>query len=286
MKRGLYLTLVRLTLAAAFAATTTGIIITTITGAQQPAQQDKPFEPQVGQAGKDVVWVPTSPELLTKMLDMAAVTPQDYVVDLGSGDGRNIIAAAKRGATARGFEFNPQMVELSRRLAKEAGVSDKATFVEGDMYEADFSTASVLALFLLPGNLEQLRDKFLALKPGTRIVVNTFGIPGWEADETDRVGEPCTTWCTSMLYFVPAKVAGTWRLPQGELALTQEFQKLAGTLTSGGAASPVENGKLKGDQISFTVGSRNYTGRVTADRMEITTGSGSDRQTMTAARSN
>jgi SAM-dependent methyltransferase len=248
------------------------------------AQQDKPFEPTVGQAGKDVVWVPTSPELLAKMLDMAAVTPQDYVVDLGSGDGRNIIAAAKRGARGRGFEFNPQMVELSRRLAGEAGVADKATFVEGDMYEADFSTASVLALFLLPDNLEKLRDKFLALKPGTRIVLNTFGIPGWDADETERVGEPCTTWCTSMLYFVPAKVHGIWRLPQGELSLTQEFQKLTGSLTSGGSALSLENGKLKADQISFSAGGKDYTGRVDGDRLEVSTGFGANRQTLIAVR--
>ena len=129
-----------------------------------------PFEPTPGQAGKDVVWVPTPPELVEKMLDMAKVTPQDIVMDLGSGDGRNVIAAAKRGARAIGFEFNPDMVALSRRLAQEAGVPDRATFVEGDMFEADISKATVLALFLLPSNLDKLAPKFLALKPGTRIV--------------------------------------------------------------------------------------------------------------------
>src|SRR5262245_60394240 len=105
------------------------------------------FEPTVGQAGKDVVWVPTSPSLVEKMLDLAKVTPKDLVMDLGSGDGRNIIAAAKRGARAIGVEYNPDMVELSRRLAKEAGVAEKATFIQGDMYEADISKATVLALF-------------------------------------------------------------------------------------------------------------------------------------------
>ena len=112
--------------------------------------------------------MPTPPELVEKMLDMAQVTPQDIVMDLGSGDGRNIIAAAKRGARAIGVEYNPEMVALSRRLAKEAGVSDRATFIEGDMFEADISKATVLALFLLPSNLDKLAPKFLALKPGTQ----------------------------------------------------------------------------------------------------------------------
>ena len=241
--------------------------------------QDKPFEPLVGQPGKDVVWVPTSPELLEKMLDMAAVTPQDYVVDLGSGDGRNIIAAARRGARGRGFEFNPQMVELSRRLAQESGVADRATFVEGDMYEADFSAATVLALFLLPQNLDQLRDKFLSLKPGSRIVLNTLAIPGWAADETARVEAPCATWCTALLYIVPAQVGGAWRLSQGDLLLTQEFQKVTGTLTASGRVSPVTNARLRGDEISFTVAGRDYAGRIDGDRMEVTAGSGADRQT-------
>src|SRR5262245_54719716 len=134
--------------------------------AQAPATQE--FKPVVGQPGKDVVWVPTPQLVVDTMLDLAKVTPQDLVVDLGSGDGRNIIGAARRGARGRGVEFNPEMVALSRRLAAEAGVSDRATFVEGDMFAADFSDATVMALFLLPANLDKLRDKFLALKPGTR----------------------------------------------------------------------------------------------------------------------
>ena len=127
----------------------------TVFAAQQPPQQpQQPFEPTVGQAGKDVVWVPTPAELVEKMLDMAAVTPSDVVMDLGSGDGRNIIAAAKRGARSIGVEFNPDMVRLSQKTAREAGVGDKATFIEGDMFEADISGATVLALFMLPDNLE------------------------------------------------------------------------------------------------------------------------------------
>ena len=132
-------------------------------GVAHAQQAQSQFEPQVGQAGKDVVWVPTPYELVEKMLDMAKVTPQDLVVDLGSGDGRNVIAAAKRGARALGVEYNADMVELSKRMAAKEGVPDKATFVQGDMFEADFSKATVLALFLLPDNMDKLRTKFLDL---------------------------------------------------------------------------------------------------------------------------
>lgn len=230
------------------------------------AQQE--FKPEVGQAGKDVVWVPTSEALVEKMLDMARVTPQDYVMDLGSGDGRNIIAAAKRGARAMGVEYNPDMVRLSRRNAISAGVGERATFVEGDMFEADFSQATVLALFLLPDNLMKLRSKFFAMKPGTRIVMNTFAIPEWEPDVSEQIERDCQTWCTSLLYFVPAKVEGAWRLPQGELTLGQNYQMLSGSLSSGGSATPIVNGRLRGDQITFSHGGADYTGRVNGDTME------------------
>jgi precorrin-6B methylase 2 len=248
---------------------------------QQATPPAKPFEPYSGQPGKDVVWVPTPPELVEKMLDMAKVTPQDVVMDLGSGDGRNIIAAAKRGARAVGVEYNPDMVALSRRLAKEAGVADKATFIEGDMYQADISKATVLALFLLTSNLDKLKDKFLALPPGTRIVLNTFGVTGWQADETETVGGECQTWCTSMLVIVPANVAGTWKLPQGQLTLQQEFQMLTGELVAGTAGTPVQTGKLRGDQITLTIGGTTYTGKVSGDRIEGTTSNG---QKFSAAR--
>ena len=150
--------------------------------------------------------MPTPPALVEKMLDMAQVTAKDVVMDLGSGDGRNIIAAAKRGATAIGVEYNPDMVALSNRLAREAGVAGKATFVEGDMFTADISKATVMALFLLPTNLERLRDTFyMQLRPGTRMVLNTFGIPEWDADEKETIGGDCISWCTSLLYYVPAR---------------------------------------------------------------------------------
>lgn len=177
------------------------LLLATSTVVQAAAPQD--FKPVPGQQGKDAVWVPTSPALVEKMLDLAKVTADDFVIDLGSGDGRMIIAAAKRGARALGVEYNPKMVELSRQLAREAGVADRATFVEGDMYQADISKATVLALFLLPQNLQRLEPKFRALRPGTRIVVNTFGIPDWTADATEQLTEDCTNWCTAILYRIP-----------------------------------------------------------------------------------
>ena len=243
------------------------------------AQATTEFVPEVGQAGKDVVWVPTPPELVERMLDLAQVTPQDFVMDLGSGDGRNIIGAAKRGAQSVGVEYNPDMVALSTRNAAAAGVSDKARFVEGDMYQADISKANVLALFLLPSNMLQLRQKFLDLRPGSRIVSNTFGIEGWTPDETVSL-EGCSAWCTALLWIVPAKVAGTWKLDQGDLNLTQDFQMVSGTL----AGTPIAGGRLKGDQIRFTVGATEYTGRVSGNRIEGTTQSGGQQRTWTATR--
>jgi precorrin-6B methylase 2 len=235
-----------------------------VLAAANAAAQNATYEPTPGQAGKDVVWVPTPQELVEKMLDMAKVTPQDIVIDLGSGDGRNVIAAAKRGARAYGFEFNPDMVALSRRRAQEAGVADKATFIEGDMFEADISKATVLALFLLPSNLDKLAPKFLALRPGTRIVNNTFQVTGWDADATETVEGSCTSWCTSHLNIVPAHAAGTWRLGTNDLTLTQEFQSVSGTL----GTTPISGGRLNGEQISFKVGDTQYTGKVSGDRME------------------
>ena len=229
---------------------------------------EKPFEPIVGQAGKDVVWVPTPPALVEKMLDMAKVTPQDFVMDLGSGDGRNIIAAAKRGARALGVEYNEDMVKLSQGIAAKEGVSDKAKFVQGDMYVADISEATVLALFLLTENLNKLTPKFLEMKPGTRIVANGFGIDGWDADETGRADGDCGSWCTAYLFIVPAKVEGTWRMPQGQLTLQQKFQKLSGTLNMGGTNVPIADGRLRGDVITFNVGGASYTGRVSGDTMQ------------------
>lgn len=234
----------------------------------QTTTAQTPFEPKSGQAGKDVVWVPTPQETVERMLDMANVSPADFVVDLGSGDGRNVIAAARRGARALGVEFNADMVELSRRTARDAGVADKATFVQGDMYEAEFSDATVLALFLLPTNLNRLSDKFLRLKPGTRIVLNTFSIEGWQADVTEEV-PGCSTWCTAMLVIVPARVEGTWQMSGGHrLTLTQKFQMVSGNMVSAGATTDLSSGRLRGEELRFNIGPTEYTGRVQGDRIE------------------
>ena len=221
------------------------------------------FQPVAGQPGKDVVWVPTPYALVEKMLDMARVTPQDYVIDLGSGDGRNVIAAAKRGARALGVEYNAEMVDLSRRNAQKEGVTERARFVEGDMFEADISQATVLALFLLPDNLRKLTPKFASLKPGARLVLNGFPIPGWDPDLTEQAAGDCGNWCTSHLYIAPAKVAGTWRLPQGTLRLEQSYQVLSGTLNK----APISNARLKGEEISFSSDGAHYQGRVNGNAM-------------------
>ncbi|MCD6041744.1 MAG: methyltransferase [Burkholderiales bacterium] len=168
--------------------------------AQLPVEANEPY---VGQPGKDVVWVPTPPALVEKMLDMAKVTPADFVMDLGSGDGRNIIAAAKRGARGVGVEFDRTLIEVARRNAAAAGVADRAQFIEGDMFKADISRATVLALFLLPDNLRNLKDKFERLPPGTRIVVNGYEIDGWQPNEVGQATGDCGSWCTAYLYIVP-----------------------------------------------------------------------------------
>jgi precorrin-6B methylase 2 len=229
-------------------------------------QSNKEYQPEVGQAGKDVVWVPTPQALVDKMLDMAKVTPKDYVIDLGSGDGRTVIAAAKRGAKALGIEYNPDMVELSKRNAAKEGVSDKASFMKADLFESDFSQAQVITMFLLPSINIKLRPKILNLKPGTRIVSNTFDMEDWKDDETATV-EGCTNWCTAHLWIVPAKVEGNWKMAQGDLTIKQTFQNITGTLKNGSATTPI-NGKLNGSQITFTAGNTQYSGRVDGNSME------------------
>jgi precorrin-6B methylase 2 len=236
--------------------------------AQKPAAQ-KPYEPQVGQSGKDVVWVPTPQALVEKMLDMAKVTPQDFVIDLGSGDGRTVITAAKRGARALGIEYNPDMVELSRKNAAAAGVSEKATFVKADLFESDFSKGTVVTMFLLPSINMKLRPKILDMKPGTRIVANSFNMEDWEADATETISGDCTSWCTALLWIVPAKVEGTWETSQGDLKLTQQFQNVTGSLGS----QAISEGKLRGDEISFRAGNTTYTGKVEGNTMRGNGGS-------------
>ncbi len=258
------------------------VIAANVFAQAQPAQEG--YQPQVGQEGKDVVWVPTPQALVDKMLDMAKVTPKDYVIDLGSGDGRTVITAAKRGARALGIEYNPDMVELSKQNAAKEGVSDKATFVKADLFESDFSQATVITMFLLPEINLKLRPKILDLKPGTRIVSNSFTMGDWKADEEGSPGSGCSNWCTALLWIVPAKVEGTWRLPQGELTLKQTFQMISGTLRSGGKSTPIANARLRGDQISFSAGGAQYSGRVNGDMIEGSVKSGGSTGKWSAAR--
>jgi len=258
------------------------LIAASVFAQAQPAKNG--FEPQVGQEGKDVVWVPTPQTLVDRMLDMAKATPKDYLIDLGSGDGRTVITAAKRGIRALGIEYNPDMVDLSKRNAAKEGVSDKANFVKADLFESDFSKATVITMFLLPDINLRLRPKILELKPGTRIVSNTFTMGEWKADQTITSDKECTSYCTAFLWIVPAKVDGTWRLAQGELTLKQEFQMIHGVLKSGSGSTTLMNGKLNGDQISFTAGSSHYTGRVNGNTMEGSVKTGANTAKWSAAR--
>lgn len=235
--------------------------------AQPVRDSSKDYKPEVGQDGKDVVWVPTSQALVNKMLDMAKLTAADIHFDLGSGDGRTVITAAKRGARAYGIEYNPDMVELSKRAAAKEGVADRATFEKADLFAADLSRATVITLFLLPDINLKLRPKILNLKPGTRVVSNTFTMGEWEADETGTVsiGESSSYYRTALLWIVPAQVNGSWKSAVGDITLKQEFQKFAGSINNGGVSTLITSGRLRGDQISFIAGGTQYSGKVDGD---------------------
>ena len=228
-------------------------------------------QPTVGQDGKDVPWVPTPDVLVDTMLEMADVSPDDVVVDLGSGDGRTVIAAARLGARAIGIEYDPELVALSTQRADDAGMSDLTEFVATDLFEYDLSQATVVTLFLLPELNLKLRPTLFALQPGTRIVSNTWELDGWDDDPDAGYGwhpdetvvlDPCPTWCTSLLWVVPAKVEGTWRLSEGELSLDQRFQMVSGTLRTETGTIPIEDGRLRGTEIRFRAGDSRYTGSV------------------------
>ena len=226
------------------------------------------YEPEVGQPGKDVVWVPTPQAVVDKMLDMARVTPKDFVIDLGSGDGRTVITAAKRGAHAMGVEYNPDMVELARNNARAAGVTERVEFVQADLFETDLSKATVITMFLLPDINLKLRPKLLGLKPGTRIASNTFTMGDWQPDVRQTVESCDGSWCTVLFWVVPARVAGQWKLPQGELTLKQSFQVLSGTLRTGERTVPI-HGKVRGEEIVFSAGGKEYHGRYTGKQVEL-----------------
>ena len=228
----------------------------------------KEYAPTEGQPGKDVIWLPSRETVVDKMLGLARVTPQDYLIDLGSGDGRLVIAAAKRGARALGIEYNPDLVELSKRNAATEGVAGATQFVKADIFESDFSQASVITMFLLPELNLKLRPKLLQLKPGTRIVSNTFAMAEWMPDETAEVRGECATYCTALLWIVPANVDGEWRLGPSQLMLSQDFQTISGTLGPEDKRVPIRDGKLVGDRIAFAVDDVTYTGRVQGNVMQ------------------
>ena len=227
-------------------------------------------EPVVGQPGKDVVWVPSPRSVVDRMLTMAAVTSRDTVVDLGSGDGRIVIAAAKIGARALGIEYNPDLVEYARRAAEREGVSGRATFVQADIFQSDFSEATVVTMFLTSDVILKLQPKLLALRPGTRIVSNSFPAVGWDPDAT--TDEPlmgdCDIWCSALLWIVPASVAGTYETAHGHVMLNQKNQILSGVLRAGGRIHELE-GRVRGEEITFRAGRREYQGRLVDGRLEL-----------------
>ena len=222
--------------------------------------------PEVGREGKDVVWVPSPDPLVDTMLDIAGVAERDVLMDLGSGDGRLVIAAATRGARAVGIEYDAEMVELSRANAAATGVGDRATFVSADLFETDLSPATVITMFLLPELNMRLRPTLLELAPGTRIVSNTWDMEDWAADATEVI-DPCPGFCTALLWIVPARVAGTWQLPDGELVLEQQFQVVSGTLRNASGTVPIEDARLRGAELTFRAAGASYTGRVRGDRV-------------------
>ena len=245
--------------------------VTSLTLFSQERVRNADFQPEVGQEGKDVVWVPTPQELVEKMLDIAKVTPKDFLIDLGSGDGRTVITAAKRGIRAIGIEYNPNMVELSRKNAEQAGVSNMAQFLQTDLFEYDFSNATVITMFLLPDINMRLRPKILDMKPGTRIVSNTFTMQDWQSDDRAELDDEYTSWNTCYLWIVPAKVEGKWELTGGgEINLSQEFQMISGDITVNNKKTEISEGRLKGSEISFKAGNDVYKGVVNGRKMDGT----------------
>jgi SAM-dependent methyltransferase len=256
-------------------------LLTGITVGLYAQEQPQPteYKPEIGEWGKDVIWVPTPDKLVNKMLEIADVTAEDFVIDLGSGDGRTVIAAAKLGARARGIEINLAMVEHSKIKAREAGVSGKTEFIHADLFDCDLSEATVITMFLLPSINLKLRPRLLDLKPGTRIVSNTFSMSDWEPDYkvaidvsypensfADRTADDWNDWNKALLWIVPAKVEGCWKFEEGTLALRQKFQILYGNYETENTATTITDGRINGDTISFRIDGAKYTGHLTEDR--------------------
>ena len=264
----------------------TGLAVALVAGVVHAQEPAKDFEPQVGQSGKDVIWVPTQLGMVNRMLDTAKVTAADIVYDLGSGDGRTVITAAKRGATAYGIEYNPDMVELSKKNAEKEGVSAKATFAKADLFESDFSKATVITMFLLSDINLRLRPKILDMKPGTRIVSNTFDMGDWEADEKFEVKEGCSSYCRGFHWVVPAKVDGNWKLGQSDVTFKQTYQMVTGTVKNGNVIAPITKGRLSGETITFTAGGTDYTGKVNGGAIEGVSKAGATEAKFQASKAN
>ena len=250
--------------------------------AAQTAAASKEYTPAVGQEGKDVIWVPTPQSLVDRMLEMAATQPSDFVIDLGAGDGRTVITAAKKfGAKALGIEYNADMVELAKRNAEKEGVAARAQFIRADIFQTDFTQATVLTLYLLPSLNVKLRPTILNMRPGTRVVSHAFTMDDWQADQVDS-----SEGRTAYMWIVPAKVGGTWRVevaggPRYEATFTQQYQNIGGSAKADNKVAQFSNGKLRGDTITFTVDDsnarRDFTGRVSGDKIEGTAkGAGGD----------
>ena len=222
------------------------------------------YQPEPGQEGKDVRWFPTPQALVDKMLDMAKINPADFLIDLGSGDGRTVITAARRGVHAIGIEYDHDMVELSRRNAIREGVADRVEFIETDLFKYDFSKATVITLFLLPEINLRLRPQLLELKPGTRIVSTTFTMQDWQYDDMVKIADNTSKWTTAYLWIVPAKVGGTWKFNGGELKLVQKYQMVTGEIIMGGKSVKINAGKLRGNELTFNAGGTSYS--CTAER--------------------
>lgn len=227
-------------------------------------------EPELGQEGKDVVWYPTPPALVDVMIDMAELNPADYLIDLGSGDGRIVIAAAKKGIHSAGIEFNEDLIEFSKKNAEKEGVADKTDFIKADFFEYDLSKATVITMFLLPEINRKLKPKLLELKPGTRIITNSFSMQDWPYDEMKEIHDESISWNTAYLWIVPAKVGGTWKLNEGELKLTQNYQMVTGKINAGGKSFPLSDGKLRGNVLNFNCNGVNYNCTINNSEMKGT----------------
>ncbi len=226
---------------------------------------DTAFVPRVGQDGKDVIWVPTPNALVRKMLEVADVGPNDYVIDLGSGDGRTVIAAARLGARSLGIEYNPEMVQISRKNAEEAGVSGRAAFIQADLFEYDLSEATVVTMFLLPEINLKLRPRLLELKPGTRIVSNTFNMGNWDPDFEVTADTIWGSWYTALMWIVPAKIEGSYEFGEGELNIKQEFQLFFGDYTQGTEKTLIKEGRINGYDFTFALKGEKYSGKLAAN---------------------